>query len=52
MAFTGLNKNLVILELKERFEFLIDSMESAIKRVVNDNNSDFLKKADEIRDGS
>jgi hypothetical protein len=50
MTLTGLNKNLVILELKERFEFLIDSMESAIKRVVNDNNSDFSKKADEVRD--
>lgn len=50
MALTGLNKNLAILELKKRFEFLINSMESAIQRVVNDNNFDFSELAKDIQE--
>ena len=48
MVLVGLNKNIVATELRDRVSLLIDDMKSAIQRVVNDNNEDFNKTADDI----
>jgi len=51
MVVVGINKNIVARSIRDRLVLLIAKMEDSIRKVVNDNNSDFNKVANEILQG-
>jgi len=48
MTLVGINKNIAIAEIRDRVSLLIRTMEDSIRKVVNDNNSDFNKESNEV----
>lgn len=50
MTLTGLNKNVVVLQIKNRIFLLLDDMQKAVIRVVNENNNVLNEEIDSIRD--
>lgn len=48
MTLVGINKNIAVQKLRDRMELLIDTMQDSIRKVVNDNNSDFNLVANEV----
>lgn len=50
MVLTGLLKNFAINEIKDRLTLLIDTMQEAIIRVVNDQNEDFEEQVESFND--